>query len=205
MDSTAIHREAFEDSPKSVSAARQCVRYALHLAAVYLIVNSTTMWLAGRVHETVLPLIQQHPPTEGSLQFVFSHLFFFSLFPALLVGFVYAQWYPHRVALFVWVVPLAILIFKFCVFPTTAFENHFAAAFHEYFGGRFLIGEFHSYRELFQLYGNPDMRRGMQQLNFTAPFYAAIGYSIGTWLGMYYDVANLTARWRRLKPTSSSR
>jgi hypothetical protein len=83
---------------------------------------------------------------------------------------------------------LVILIYKFCVFPTTAFENHFPAAFHEYFGGGFLIEEFHSYRELFQLYGNPDMRRGMQQLNFTAPVYAAIGYSIGTWLGMYYRV-----------------
>jgi len=87
-----------------------------------------------------------------------------------------------------------ILIYKFCVFPTTAFENHFPAAFHEYFGGGFLIEEFHSYRELFQLYGNPDMRRGMQQLNFTAPVYAAIGYSIGTWLGMYYRVFPLSLR-----------
>src|ERR1017187_6955628 len=40
---------------------------------------------------------------------------------------------------------LVILIYKFCVFPTTAFENHFPAAFHEYFGGGFLIEEFHSY------------------------------------------------------------
>ena len=108
----------------------------------------------------------------------------------------------NRVALFVWVVPLVILIYKFCVFPTTAFENHFPAAFHEYFGGGFLIEEFHSYRELFQLYGNPDMRRGMQQLNFTAPVYAAIGYSVGTWLGIYCNIPNLTARWRELRPTS---
>src|ERR1035441_3658345 len=185
MSSTATHPQRSGYSPIRASTTRQCVRYALHLAAVYLIVNSTTMWLAGRVRETVLPLIQQHPPTESSFQFLFSHLFVFSLFPSLLVAFAYAQWFPHRVALLVWVVPLAILIFKFCTFPTTAFENHFAAAIHEYFGGGFLIEEFHNYRELFQLYGNPDMRRGMQQLNATAPVYAAIGYSIGTWLGMH--------------------
>ena len=55
MGSTAVHREAVEDPPKPVSAARQCVRYALHLAVVYVIVNSTTMWLAGRTYYTVLP------------------------------------------------------------------------------------------------------------------------------------------------------
>ena len=49
-------------SPEEVSNVRQTVRYYLHLAAVYLIVNTTTMWLAGRVRDTVLPLIQQHPP-----------------------------------------------------------------------------------------------------------------------------------------------
>ena len=163
MGVTTADEEVVSDSPKGVSSVRQTVRYCLHLAAVYLIVNSTTMWLAGRVRETVLPLIQQHPPTESSFQFLFSHLFVFSLFPALLVAF---------------------------------------AAFHEYFGGGFLIAEFHNYRELFQLYGNPDMRRGMQQLNATAPVYAAIGYSIGTWLGMHCNVPHITAMWRTLKPKS---
>jgi hypothetical protein len=204
MSSTATHHQTVADSPKTASVARQCVRYALHVAAVYIIVKTTTLWVAGRVHDTVLPLIQQCPPAESSFQFLFSHLFLFSLFPALIVGFAYAQWYPHRVALFVWAVPLAILVYKFSTFPTTAFENHFAAAFHEYFGGGFLIAEFHSYRELFQLAASPDMRRGMQQLNFTAPVYAAIGYSVGTGFGMYCNIPNLTASWRKLKPTLPS-
>jgi hypothetical protein len=43
----------------------------------------------------------------------------------------------------------------------------------------FVVGEFHSYRELFALAAGPEMRRGMQQLNFTAPVYASIGYAIG--------------------------
>jgi hypothetical protein len=62
---------------KSTSFWRSDFGERQHLAAVYVIVNSTTMWLAGRIHETVLPLIQQHPPTESSFQFLFSHLFLF--------------------------------------------------------------------------------------------------------------------------------
>jgi hypothetical protein len=173
----------------------------MHVAAVYVIVHVTTLWLAGRVRDTLLPLIQQRPPAESSFQFAFSHLLFFSFFPAVIVGFAYAQWYPHRVALFVWAVPFAILAYEFSAFPAGVLENHFAVAFHEYFGGGFVIGEFHSYRELFALAASPDMRRGMQQLNFTAPLYAGIGYSLGTWLGMRYDIPNLTAAWRRSKPT----
>ena len=201
-NSVASDGEVIVDLDKPAGTVRQVVRYVLHLAAVYAIVNFTTMWLAGRVHDLLLPLIQQHPPTVSYFQFAFSHLFLFSFFPAILIGFPYAQWYPHRVALFVWIVPLAILVYKIIAFPTTAFEDHWTRAFHEYFGGGFLIPEFHSYRDLFQLAATPDALRGMQQFNFTAPFYAAIGYSIGTWLGMRCDVPRLTTAWRNLKPTS---
>ena len=201
MGFTATPAEVVSDAPEHASVTRQCLRYGLHLSAVYVIVYTTTLWLAGRVHDTVLTLIQQRPPADSSFQFAFSHLLFFSVVPALIVGFAYAQWYAHRVALFVWIVPLVILVYQFLTFPTTAFENHFAVAFREYFGGGFVIGEFHSYRELFTLPASADMRRGMQQLDFTAPVYAGIGYSLGTWLGMRYDIPNLTAAWRKSKPS----
>lgn len=203
MSSTAVPSQEIVHSPRRVGVARQGLRYALHLAAVYVIVHTTTLWLAGRVHDTVLPLIQQHAPTESSFQFAFSHLFLFSVVPALIVSFVYAQWYSHSVALFVWVVPLTILVYKFCTFPAPVFESHFAVAVHEYFGGGFVVPEFHSYRELFALAAGPEMRRGMQQLNFTAPVYAAIGYSIGTWFGMRCHVPKLTAALRKSKATLS--
>ncbi len=201
VSSTAAPSQAIVDSPKRASAARQWLRYVLHLAAVYVIVRTTTLWLAGRVHDTVLPLIQQRAPVQSSFQFAFSHLLLFSVVPALMAGFVYAQWYSHRVALLVWLVPLAILVYKFCTFPAPVFESHFAVAFHEYFGSDFAIGEFHNYRELFTLAAGPEMRRGMQQLNFTAPVYAATAYSIGTWLGMRYLIPSLTAALRKSKPT----
>jgi|SRR3974390_2576035 len=204
MSSTAAQPLEIVRSPDRASVARQSVRYALHVAAVYVIVQTTTLWLAGRVHDTVLPLIQHRPPAESSFQFLFSHLLLFSTVPALVVGFAYAQWYSHRVALFVWAVPLVLLIYKFFTFPTPVFENHFAVAVHEYFGGGFVIGEFRSYRELFALAAGSEMRRGMQQLNFTAPLYAAIGYSVGTWLGMHNYIPNLTAALRKAKPTLRS-
>jgi hypothetical protein len=110
----------------------------------------------------------------------------FSFFPAMVLGAIYARSYRHRVALFVWVVPIVILAYKFFTFPTTVFENHFAAALHQYLSGGFLIPEFHSYGDLFRLVGtNSDMARGMRQLTYTAPAYAAIGYSAGTWVSMH--------------------
>lgn len=109
------------------------------------------MWLAGRVYDVVLPFVQQHQPAASRFQFVFSHLFAFSFFPALAVGFMYSEWFRHRVALLVWIVPLVILAYKFATFPSSLFQNHFAVAFHEYFAGGFMIPEFHRYRELFEL------------------------------------------------------
>ncbi len=204
METTGTAAEVTATESPAVSIPRQLLRYGSHLAAVYAIVHTTTLWLAGLVHQTLLPMLQGRPPAVSLIQFEFSHLFAFSFFPAMIVAFAYAQWYPHRVSLFVWVVPLAILVYKFCVFPSPAFADHFAAAFHEYFEGGFLIGEFHSFKELFQLAAGVDIQRGMQQLDFTAPFYAGVGYSFGAFLGMRYYVPRFTAAWRKLKPTGTS-
>ena len=185
---------------KSAGHLRQTIRYALHLAAVYVIANATTMWLAGRVYEWILPLIEHNSPTVSSLQFAFSHLFLFSFFPAVLIAFIFSVWYPHRVALFVWIVPVVILAYKVVTFPATAFQDHWVAAFHEYFGSEFIIGDFHSYQELFRLYGSSDIPRGIEQLHFTAPVYAAIGYGTGAWLAIRSTGSGLSAALRELKP-----
>ena len=195
MSSAAPRPERIADSTKPASAARLWGLYALNLAAVYGVVYTTTLGLALRVYK-VLPLFRPETP----LEFVFSNLFLFSFFPALLVGFAYAQWYPHRVALFVWAIPFVILAYQFLTFPTPLDPGDFRAPFHEYFGGGFFIPQVHSYRELFAL---DDMRRGMLQLTVTAPVYAGVGYSIGAFLGINYDIPRLTATWRKLKPTLS--
>lgn len=186
---------------KPAGILRQSIRFALHLLAVYLIVQFLTMWVAGRVYDVILPFVQQHQPTVSWFQFVFSHLFAFSFFPALAVGFMYSEWFRHRVAVFVWIVPVVVLAYKFATFPCSLFQNHLAVAFHEYFGGGFMIPEFHSYRELFELVApNPDAKRGMEQLHYTAPVYAAIGYSLGAWLPIRFRFPNLDAAVQSLKP-----
>jgi hypothetical protein len=187
---------------KAISPVRQGLRYVLHLLAVYAIVRFVTVWIAGWTHGTFLPAIQQHSPTVSSFQFVFSHLFAFSFFPALIVGFVHSEWFRHRVAVFVWIIPAAVLAYKFATFPTSLFQNQFAAAFHEYFAGGFMIPEWHSYEELLRLVApSPDAMRGMEQLRYTAPAYAAIGYSIGTWLAIRFRISKLDAILRDIKPS----
>jgi hypothetical protein len=108
--------EAVANNAKAPSLLRQTVRYSLHLLAVYAIVHVTGLWLAGFVHGRLLPILQHHPPRVSSFEFVFSHLFIFSFFPALFAGYVHAEWYRQRVALFVWLLPVAILGFKFARF-----------------------------------------------------------------------------------------
>ena len=191
---------------KASTLVRNGIRYLLHLAAIYAIVSFVTIRLAGLMHGTILPFLQQRPPSVSVFQFAFSHLFAFSFLPGLIFAFLYAEWwYRHRVAVFVWIVPVAVLFYKFATFPTTIFQNHFAAAFHEYFGGGFVIPEFHSYhsyQELFQLAAlNPDVMRGMEQFGYTAPAYVAIGYSIGTWIAIRFRIPKLEAGLRHIKPS----
>lgn len=51
---------------KPVGILRQGVRFVLHLLAVYLIVQFLTMWVAGRVHDVILPFVL-HAPTDREL------------------------------------------------------------------------------------------------------------------------------------------
>jgi hypothetical protein len=199
----AIPAEAtgeFQITPTSL--VREGFRYALHVLAVYLVVQFLTMWMAGRVHDFVLPFVLQHQPTVSYFQFAFSHLFAFSFFPALVIGFVYSEWFRHRVALFAWIVPTAVLAYKFATFqPASIFQNHVTAAFHEYFAGGFTIPEFYSYSELFRVIAsNPDAIRGMHQLHYAAPAYAGVGYSIGVWLPIRFRFGKLDETLRAFKP-----
>ena len=158
--------------------------FPLHVAAVYAITNFCTPWLAGWTRGTLLPLLQ-HPTSSSSFEFLFSHLLAFSFVPAFAAGLINAR-FKHRVASFVWLVPTVILAYKFLTFsPHTVFDNQFSAAFHQYFRGGFLIAEFRDWHSFWATVGsNSDMTRGMTQLNFTAPFYAGIGYSAAAWIGL---------------------
>lgn len=166
----------------------QVLWFLLHLAAVYLIVNFATPYLAGWTRGTLLPLLHQ-PTTASTFQFFFSHLFAFSFVPAFLTGLANAR-FKHRVAEYVWLVPVAALTYKFATFSApSVFQSRFDAAFHQYFAGGFLISEYHDWNEFWSIVGsNSDTWRGMAQLRYTAPVYAAIGYSIAAWIGRRTDL-----------------
>jgi hypothetical protein len=63
-------------------------------------------------------------------------------------------------------------------------QSQFSAAFHQYFGGGFMIPEFRDWHDFRAIVGsNSDMTRGLAQLEFTAPFYVGAGYSVAAWIG----------------------
>ena len=157
--------------------------FLLDLAAVYVLVELIVPWLAGWTRNTLLPILQ-HPTPSGRFQFFFSHLLEFSFIPAFVLGLINAR-FKRKASQFVWMIPAAILAYKFVTFPSpSVFQRGFAAAFHEYFGRGFVIPEFWTWRELYSIAAtNSDMTRGMAQLRFTGPFYAGIAYSVAAWIG----------------------
>ena len=186
-------QEATELSQASATGAPlQVLWFFVHLAMIYLIVHFCTPWLAGWVRGNLLPFLQQ-PTSSAPLEFLFSHLFAFSFFPALLAGAANAK-FRHGSAEWVWLIPAVILIYKLVTFSSaTSVLAHNASwpAFHHYFSGNFSIPRPRAtdWKDFWILMArNNDATRGVDQLNFTAPFYAAVAYSAATWIAVRTNV-----------------
>jgi hypothetical protein len=76
-------------------------------------------------------------------------------------------------------VPAVALAYEIWVFPTSKLAGGWALAFHNYFGGHFLVGNVRNYSDLPRELANPDFIRAIEQYRFTVPFYVGIGYAIG--------------------------
>ena len=167
------------------------VQGILHLVAIYGVARICPPLLSNFFHDVVYPVLLRRPPGGGSWQFFFSHLFVFSFLPALIVGFVNSQWLPHRIARFVWTIPMTMLIVVFVLSASTGtglfVENNIQQAFYYFFGGNFVIpGEYHAKRELVKGFlHNPDFLRGLEQFKFTVPMYVGLAYSIGARLSAF--------------------
>lgn len=203
MGQTSEERLPLEDKPARYTAGGwQLLWFLLHLTLVYAIVKFFTPWLAGWTRGTAIPLLLQHPASSSRFEFLYSHLLALSFVPAFFAGLVNAR-FRHKAALFVWLVPALILAYKFATFPATSvLQSQLTAAFHEYFGGGFVIGEFQNWREFWDIVGsNSDMMRGMAQMQYTAPFYAGIAYSTAAWIGCRTElnrrVADKVGEWER--------
>jgi len=195
---------------KPAASKRKILWYLPHLAAVYGITHFCTPWLAGWTRRILLSI--EFPTSSGSLQFLFSHVLAFSFTPAFLAGLTNAR-FRHKVAQWVWVVPTVVLGYKLVTFspPRSVFQNttvalweRFSLALHQYFVGGFLIREFQDWYDFWSIVrSNPDMARGMDQLRFTAPFYAGVGYSVAAWIGLrtelHQKIADNVKRWEQWK------
>jgi len=108
----------------------------------------------------------------------FNHLFILSFLPAFLVSMVCFR-FRLQAAQYVWLAPAALLCFKIVTFaPPNGMESHIPAALHYYFAGGFIFPDYHSWREFWAVVeSHPDLLRGLEQTQYTAPFYAGIGYS----------------------------
>jgi hypothetical protein len=161
---------------------------ALHFAVVYLLVNLCTPWLAGWTQGRLLPWLRC--PTEmSSFQFLFSHLLLFSILPAFTAALLNLK-IRDKTAQLAWTLPAAILAYRLVTFPSSVLHQHPSALYY-FFASNFAIPEFKNWVDLQNLLSNPDMKRGMAQLKYTAPFYAGVAYSLGaklaivarTWIG----------------------
>ena len=167
--------------PKKPAGALQVIWFLTHLAAVYIIVNSVTPWLAGWTGHTFLPGLQITNESSSNEEFFFSHLFVFCFVPTLVAGFNNLK-FKHRVAEYAWVVPGMVLAYKLATFSvaTSVLAHTSVSAFHQYFGSDFFVPQYHNWQEFWEIVrSNPDMTRGLAQVQFTGPFYAGVGYSLG--------------------------
>ncbi|MGB8010435.1 MAG: hypothetical protein WCF68_02385 [Terriglobales bacterium] len=198
QDATEGNVQAQEKPVPHSGVGWQILWFLLHLAAVYVIVEFCTPWLAGWTRGEVLPILQ-HPTSPSRFEFLFSHIVAFSFIPAFLSGLINAR-FKHKAAQFVWLLPAAILAYKIATFPApSVLQSQFPAAFHQYFGGGFMVPEFRDWHDFWSIAGSYDMKRGMAQLRFTGPFYAGVGYSFAAWIGRRTElnrkVAEKVRRW----------
>lgn len=190
---------------RSSSVGRQTLWFLPHLTVVYVIVNFCTPQLAGWTRGRLLPFLHISSTSSSQFEFFFSHLLAFSFVPAFLTGLANAR-FKHKAAEFVWAVPTVILAYKLITFSTvtSVLRSQSSSAFHQYFGGGFLIPEYRDWQDFWRIArSNPDMIRGMAQHSFTAPFYAGVGYSVAAWISLRADlhrkVIERVSKWEEWK------
>lgn len=203
------------NSSKAAIASWQIVRFLLHLAVIYAITAFWTPRFASWTRTYLLPHLNQ-PTSSSSFQFLFSHIFEFSFVPAAIAGLANAKW-KHKAAQYVWLVPAVILAYELVTFPrparsvldsTSSNSSYVSAVFHQYFGGGFMISDYHDLAEFVRMVRlNPDMMRGMTQLEVTAPFYAGVGYCLAAWCVLRFDfsqrLGELVRAWKQSRRDSS--
>jgi len=175
IDGTHQVHSVWSGSSNSNSVVWTIVHYCLHVIAVYLSALVLSPLLVGWFYRWIAPILNLGI-TSSEVQFYFSHLFFSSVVPALLAGYINSK-YRNGSAMCAWIIPTALLAEKVVTFPATSvFASKWAEAAAYYFSSNWQVPA--SIDEAFR--GNiGGMRVYVAQTKFVAPFYAGLAYSVG--------------------------
>ncbi len=168
-------------SPQQASGFRHVLRFVLHVGAVYLSARAFTPWIVSLFCNHLAPAFHIII-AGGNLQFYFKHLFWLTVIPALLVGYMNSK-YRHAAALWVWLVPAILLLAKLATFQSSSVltGSGWREAFAYYFSSNWQIPTFPQDLR-FNVAG---MRVFLSQVDYSAPFYAGMAYSVAALAGKY--------------------
>lgn len=178
----------------------QIVCYGLHVAAVYLVAEFLAGRLSALVRNWLLPAINQ-TSSYSRMEFAMNYLPWWCLVSGGLSGLALARYRP-KLARFAWAIPAAILAWKLIAYHppggSVLGSGSGPGAFAYYFGTGFNLPDYHNYRELFErLAGNPDAFRMMAQMNYTAPFYTGVAYSLAGLAAKHVKIPTMKQLRRR--------
>jgi hypothetical protein len=126
-----------------------------------------------------------HFRTSGLFQFFFSHLPMLVSLPAFFAGLMINARFRHKVASYVWILPVAILAVAFLfgpgMYPTMLWDSDLPASFCPFFGSEIQLEARGNGSRSFP---PADWLHAYDQLTFSMPAYTAIVYSLGASLGM---------------------
>lgn len=165
------------------------------VAGIYAMARLGVPWLVRSVRY-IMPRLLGHDSTFSGMQFLFSHLLALSFLPGLVIGLVNGN-FRRKLAIFVWIVPAAVLAYKLLTFSSSVsvldHSQSFAVLQH-FFGSDLAVPEGHTSQSFLLSASYQDVQRALDQFQFTAPFYVGVGYSIGIWISVRTQLMARTQR-----------
>ena len=144
----------------------QVLWFFLHVLTVYIVVALMTFRLAF-VTRSLVGLVFEPVANTNPFQFLFAHLFVFSVMPGFVAGLFVAR-FNVKAAKYAWVIPTLILVLRVATFSV---EN--ASVMSQHSPSHWL-----SALQYFFIADAADLVRGMTQFRIVSPLYAAVAYSV---------------------------
>lgn len=152
---------------------------------IYAIARLGAPWLV-RYMRYIMLLLLGHDSASSGMQLLFSHLLALTFLPGFLIGLINGK-FRSKLAIFVWIVPAAVLAYKLLTFSSSISvleHGQFFAGLQHFFGGNVALPESHTSQSFLLSASYKDVQKALDQFQFTGPFYVGVGYSIGIWISL---------------------